>query len=146
MKSFINKTIYFTNQTVTKDNICIKKFNKKNMKIMYLPSINNLTDNNSSKIRNNIKISIKKNINVSSPNGRFILYNLGYNTDDYEKIILKCRYSLKSYIFNKKINNVLLIIVNYNGSLIIYKYNIYKNKYTYDSTYIQEELLEESII
>jgi hypothetical protein len=116
------------------------------MKIMYLPSINKLTDNNSSKINDNIKISIKKNIKVSSPNGRFILYNLGYNTDDHEKIILKCRYSLKSYIFNKKINNVLLIIVNYNGSLIIYKYNIYKNKYTYDSTYIQKELVEESII
>jgi hypothetical protein len=90
-------------------------------------------------VSKNIIITIKKNIKTNSLYGKFILYNLGYNIDNYEKVILKCRNSIKSFIFNKKINNILLIIVNYNGSLIIYKYNIYKNIYTYDSTFIQND-------
>lgn len=137
--------IYFTNQTVTKENICIKNFNTKNMKIIYLPSINKLTGIELSKTYDNIKITIKKNIKVNSLNGKLILYNLGYNIDNHEKIILKCRYSLKSYLYNKKINSVLFIIVNYYGSIIIYKYNIYKKMYTYDATYIQDDWIDEFI-
>ena len=105
--------IYFSKEVSKTQNICIG--------IYYLNNKIKIFD-----LSNNIKISINKNINKSSKLGKYILYTLGYNIDNYDKLILKCTYSNKSCIFNKKINNVLLIIVNYKGSIIIYKYNIHK--------------------
>ena len=118
--------IYFSKEISMTENICIG--------IYYVNKKIKIFD-----ISNNIKISIIKNIDKSSNNGKYILYTLGYNIDNYDKLILKCTYSNKSCIFNKKINNVLLILVNYNGSIIVYKYNIHKNNiYSYDYTLMQD--------
>ena len=123
-----NKDIIYFSKEITKSEhiyICIK-FNKKNIKV-HDPS-------------NNIKIVVKKNIDKNSNTGKYILYRLGYNIDEYDKIILKCVYSKKSCLINEKINDVLLIIVNYNGSMIVYKYNINYNNgtYLYDYTLMQD--------
>ena len=121
--------IYFSKEVSKTQNICIG--------IYYLNNKIKIFD-----LSNNIKISINKNINKSSKLGKYILYTLGYNIDNYDKLILKCTYSNKSCIFNKKINNVLLIIVNYKGSIIIYKYNIHKNDiYSYDYTLMQDIII-----
>jgi hypothetical protein len=139
-----NNNLYFTNNKDTNDNICIKNFNKKNMKIMYSIPISKFIEYVKSETGyiefcNNIKITIKNKWKDDSNIGKSILYNLGYNIDSYEKIILKCRRSLKSFPFNKKINNVLMIIVNYNGTNNIFIYNIYKKQYMYNSTYLQQD-------
>ncbi len=87
-----------------------------------------------------IKIKIKKFINQKSYEGENILYNLGYNMKEYEKIIFKCRFLKKCKIFNKKICDVLFIIINYNGSMMLYKYDIQKNnKYVYNSTLLEDK-------
>ena len=89
----------------------------------------------------NTKIKIKKNINQKSKKGIKILNFLGYNTDNTNNIILHCIYYKKSYLFNKKISESLLIINSYqdfeefNKNMMIYKYNIQnKLRYIYDCT------------
>ncbi len=122
----IKDPIYFIkNLSITDTEYIIIKFYENNIKLL-----------NS---QNNTEIKIKKIINKSSSEGKYILYKLGYNMDNYDKLILKCTFLIKSRIFNKKINDILIIIVNYNGSMILYKYIIYKNnRYVYDGTFIED--------
>ena len=85
-------------------------------------------------INSNIKIKILKIINQNTKKGNYLLCYLGYNIYNSDKIILKCRYLLKSNFFNKKFNDYLLIFINYSGNIVIYKYLILKNnekKYKY---------------
>ncbi len=91
-------------------------------------------DANNNKIKiydknSNIKIKILKIINQNTKEGKFLLSYLGYNIYNCDKTILKCRYLLKSKFFNKKLNDYLLIIINYSGNMVIYKYLILKNNY-----------------
>lgn len=83
----------------------------------------------------NVKIKIIKYIDISSDKGKYILYNLGY-IDKYDKIILKC--SIKSQL-NKKIKNVLFIIINHDVSMTLDKYIIHNNNYTYDSSLMEDK-------
>ena len=105
------------------DGIYMEKF-MKNLKKVKLYDINS-----------NIKIKILKNINQNTQKGIFLLYHLGYDIYNCDKYILKCRYLLKSTFFNKKLDDYLLIIINYSGNIVIYKYLILKNnnekKYKY---------------
>jgi hypothetical protein len=82
-----------------------------------------------------VKIKIKKIIDKSSDEGKYILYNLGY-IDSYDKIILKCTVKIK---LNKKINNILFIIINHCVSMTLDKYIIHDNNYTYDSSLMEDK-------
>jgi hypothetical protein len=100
--------------------------------------INNEINNKKIKIHDincNIKIKILKKINQNTKKGNFLLSYLGYNIYNCNKTILKCRYLLKSTFFNKKLDDYLLIIINYSGNLVIYKYLLVKKnnekKYKY---------------
>jgi hypothetical protein len=140
------KLIYFYNNLIEKSyNFISFKFINNKIKIedkLEDKIHNKLQDNihnklEDNKLEDNICISLKENINQYSSKGKYILYILGYTMDNYDKLILKCRYFSKCKIFNKKLYDVLLIIVNYNGSFMLYKYIInkkYKYKYLYDST------------
>ena len=128
-----NELIYFnqqtSNNTCNHENLCLKTIIKNNKKKLYLYDC----------INDNIKISIKRIINPDSKEGKFILFYLGYNMDKNYKIIIKCNYSYKSKFCYNKIYDVLFIIIsNYETSpKIMYKYKIYKNKYIYNNTLIQ---------
>ncbi len=126
---FIIKTvkdpIYFEKYLSTSENeyVFIKFY--KNNKIKFFNSIN--------------KIKIKKIISQYSYEGKHILYNFGYNMQEYDKIIFKCVYLKKSKFFNKKIGDVMFIIINYNGGMILYKYDFRNNKCVYNTTLIENK-------
>ncbi len=123
----IKDPIYFYKNLSTTDTeyIIIKFYENNNIKLV-----------NS---QNNIKIKIKKIINKSSAEGEYILYSMGYNMYNYDKLILKCKFLIKSGFFNKKIHDALIIIINYNGSMVLYKYIINKNNiYVYDGTFMED--------
>jgi hypothetical protein len=119
--------MYFINNLsiIKKEYIIIKFYNNNKIKLV--------------SSEDNIKIKINKIINKSSLKGKYILYSLGYNIDNYDKLILECTFLIKSRFINKKINDILIIIINYNGSMVLYKYIIYKNnKYVYNGTLIED--------
>ena len=85
---------------------------------------------------NNVKIKINKIIDKNSNKGKRILYNLGY-IDNNDKIILKC--TIKSKL-NKKINDMLIIIINNIVSMTLDKYIINKNNnFSYYSTLMEDK-------
>lgn len=128
MITFNNNTTFYFNQQY--DNYI------NNIECLSLHILNNklyLTDS----INNNIKIVIMKKIDPDSNKGKNILFFLGYNIDNSNKIILKCRFTIiKSCIFNKYYD-ALLIITSNRSLMTMYKYKIYKKNMVYNNVLME---------